>query len=197
MFFKFIFLLLSVNFIFFGSCFSEPQIPQQVRVSLTGIKPSQFSIMWQSNDTNPNSPSIIKWGYSKINLQFQQFGKKKIVHACKNYTTVVHEVVIDTLLNQRIYYALSNSFKGFWTEIFDFQSQKRDSFTFVAYGDTDTRTVMGKQIIENLKKIKNQNDLILHVGDFAYDTENGQHRWDDWGNSFHNVTNSVFGLNEF
>jgi phosphodiesterase/alkaline phosphatase D-like protein len=176
---------------------SETQIPQQVRVSLTGIKPSQFSIMWHSNDTNPNSPSIIKWGYSKTNLQFQQFGKKKKVNACKNYSTVVHEVVIDTLMNQRIFYSLSNSFNGLWTNIFDFQSQKRDSFTFVAYGDTDTRTSMGKQIIENLKKMKNQNDMILHVGDFAYDTENSQHRWDDWGNSFHNVTNSVFDLNEF
>eukprot|EP01080_Neovahlkampfia_damariscottae_P003197 gene3197-5513_t len=182
-------LLLVLSFIF-HIC-SKNNTPEQVRISLTGLKPSQYSIMWQSNDTRINSPSIIQWGYSSKKLEYQQYGNKKIYTACTVYKSVAHEVLISTEKNKFVYYRLSNDENGPWTEIFHFKSQKEGSFKFISFGDSDTRTTNGKKIISNLNKIKYGYDLIIHAGDYAYDTPSMQYRWDDWGNSFHNITSSI------
>ena len=185
-----------IMFIFFCLLFlltnsQTISVPHQVRIALTGIKPSHYSIMWQSNDTRVSSPSIIKWGYSKSNLEYKQYGTKKLYSACNDYHSVVHEVLIQTEKKKNIFYTLSNNENGPWSKIFHFKSEKSGPFKFIAYGDSDTRTTNGKKIISDLNKIKYENDLIIHAGDFAYDTPSMQYRWDDWGNSLQNITSSM------
>ena len=71
--------------------------------------------------------------------------------------------------NQRVFYSVSNNINGPWSEIFDFVTENRSPFTFIAVADTDPPTEASKEISKTLSHPLLNYKLVIHAGDYVYD----------------------------
>ncbi|UJR35793.1 hypothetical protein I4U23_028541 [Adineta vaga] len=164
--------------------------PEQIHLSY-GLNPSLMIVTWVT--MNPINDSMVEYGETDILNQrvngtvsiFQDSGSEKR----REY---IHRVVLRNLLPGRRYFYHCGSEVYGWSPIFWFTAMRNDSNFVVraaVYGD------MGKDIAYSMPRLQEETqlghfDLILHVGDMAYDMNSDNARF---GDEYMNAIESIAG----
>ncbi|CAF0993366.1 unnamed protein product [Didymodactylos carnosus] len=162
-------------------------LPEQIHISY-GLDPSIMVVTWITL-TEVND-SVVEYGIDTFDKRvngsvsiFDDGGSEKR----REY---VHRVVIRNLIpGQKYYYHCGSDLDG-WSSVYWFTAMKNDSnFTvrMAVYGD------MGKENAHSLPRLQQETqaghfDLILHVGDMAYDMNSDNARY---GDQFMNQIQSI------
>ncbi|CAF1640020.1 unnamed protein product [Adineta ricciae] len=164
--------------------------PEQIHISY-GLDPSLMVVTWIT--MNPVNDSIVEYGENGVLNQratgnvsiFQDSGTEKR----REY---VHRVVLRNLQpGHRYFYHCGSDVYG-WSPLFWFAAMRNDSGFVVraaVYGD------MGKDIAYSMPRLQEETqlghfDLILHVGDMAYDMNSDNARF---GDEYMNAIESIAG----
>uniref|UniRef100_A0A0N4ZK86 Purple acid phosphatase n=1 Tax=Parastrongyloides trichosuri TaxID=131310 RepID=A0A0N4ZK86_PARTI len=171
MLFQFIFLLIGYTFNNIRSVL--PYGHEQVHISLNN-KVDSMIISWVTFfnlSTNENCP-VVEYGLDEQLLLRRQNGTTK---SYKNGTIIrfFHKVVLTNLTsNTKYYYRVGNN--ETWSRTFHFKtfpSGSNFSFNLCAFGDMDTeKNYTLNSLIKSVKN--NECNIIIHVGDIAYDLHN-------------------------
>ncbi|GMH49195.1 hypothetical protein TL16_g00458 [Triparma laevis f. inornata] len=164
-------------------------LPEQIHLALG--KNSPYDMTVQFSDSSVSSAAV-RFGSDSSNLSqesvttthdFTDGGDDK-------YKQTHHIAVMDELKPSTIYYYQVGSDEGGWSDVFDFKTAP-DSTTLsssypLKFGIWGDMGFANSQILKAVTdEVENKNfDMILHVGDFAYDfNSNNGHNGDDFMNA--------------
>jgi len=162
--------------------------PEQVHISY-GLDPSLMIVTWIT--MNPINESVVEYGENPMFDQ-RATGKFSIFQdgGTEKRREYIHRVVLTDLRpGQRYYYHCGSDDYG-WSPIYWFTAMRTDSDFAVraaVYGD------MGRDNAQSLPRLQEETqlghfDLILHVGDMAYDmNEDNARVGDDYMNAIQSI----------
>lgn len=150
--------------------------PEQVHISYPGVKNSML-VTWSTANKTESVVEFGLWGGKLFSHTAKGNASKFIDGGPENRTMYVHRVTLTDLIPAAAYVYHCGSEAG-WSDIFYFTSLNESvSFSprFALFGD------MGNENPQSLSRLQKETqlgmyDVILHIGDFAYDLheDNGQ-----------------------
>lgn len=155
--------------------FKESHIPEQVHIAL-GEQPSTISITWVTQENTESS--TVLYGTKLLNMKSTGYVKEFIDGGREQRKMYVHRVILSDLIAGTIYYYKCGSLDG-WSDVLNFRALPSHPYwspKLAVYGDmgaTDAPSL--PELIHQVKDL-NSYDMVLHVGDFAYnmDTDNAR-----------------------
>ncbi|XP_055343216.1 uncharacterized protein LOC129591559 [Paramacrobiotus metropolitanus] len=155
-----------------------------------GTIPTQVHLSWDGDATHmvatwstpENCATIVQYGQDKSSLNLQVHGHETSFRTGDYYQCeqFIHRAILVDMIPGTVYYYRVGDGKQ-WSKIFNFralQSGENWSPRFAIYGDFGYDNA---QSLDRLTKIVNNGeiDMIIHVGDFAYDMQNDDGRVGD------------------
>lgn len=143
--------------------------PEQVHISYPGVKNSMV-ITWSTSNQTESIVEFNLWGQTLFSHEMMGNYSVFIDGGPENRTTYIHRVTLSDLRPGAAYVYHCGSDAG-WSDIFSFTSLNESlSFSprFALFGD------MGNENPQSLSRLQKETqmgmyDVILHIGDFAYD----------------------------
>nr|AAW26678.1 SJCHGC01821 protein [Schistosoma japonicum] len=155
--------------------YAESKIPDQVHIAL-GEKLSTISITWITQEATENS--TVLYGTKLLNMKSTGYAKKFIDGGREQRSMYIHRVILTDLIANTIYNYKCGSLDG-WSSVLQFHSLPSHPYwspKLAVYGDMGEVDAFSlPELIHQVKDLHNY-DMILHVGDFAYnmETDNGR-----------------------
>ncbi|XP_018644223.1 acid phosphatase-related [Schistosoma mansoni] len=150
--------------------FKESHIPEQVHIAL-GEQPSTISITWVTQENTESS--TVLYGTKLLNMKSTGYVKEFIDGGREQRKMYVHRVILSDLIAGTIYYYKCGSLDG-WSDVLNFRALPSHPYwspKLAVYGDmgaTDAPSL--PELIHQVKDL-NSYDMVLHVGDFAYNMD--------------------------
>ncbi|KAK0428331.1 hypothetical protein QR680_010739 [Steinernema hermaphroditum] len=166
---------------------SVPQ-PEQVHISLTGDL-SQMQVTWLTMEPVSGQP-YVKYGRLEDDLKYKNPGVKDSFtdNGPQRKVRYVYTAQMTNLKPDTYYYYSVGSANGAFSKVFKFKTFPQGEFPIkiCIYGDLGIQNGQFNDIIHG--KEQGYYDMIIHVGDLAYDlfTENG-----DYGDEFFRIMEPV------
>ncbi|XP_043088378.1 acid phosphatase type 7 isoform X1 [Puntigrus tetrazona] len=143
--------------------------PEQVHVSYPGVENSML-VTWSTADETESVVEYSLWGGKLFSHTAKGTARLFIDGGPENRTLYIHRVTLTHLIPAAAYVYHCGSDAG-WSDIFFFTSlNESTSFSprFALFGD------MGNENPQSLSRLQKETqlgmyDVILHIGDFAYD----------------------------
>ncbi|CAH8497067.1 unnamed protein product [Heterobilharzia americana] len=155
--------------------FLESQIPEQVHIAL-GEKPSTISVTWVTQENTESS--TVLYGTERLNMKSTGYVKEFVDGGREQRVMYIHRVIITDLIGNTLYNYKCGSMDG-WSPVLQFRALPSHPYwspRLAVYGDMGAvnATVL-PELIHEVNELDNF-DMILHVGDFAYnmDSDNGR-----------------------
>nr|AAX26285.1 unknown [Schistosoma japonicum] len=150
--------------------YAESKIPNQVHIAL-GEKLSTISITWITQEATENS--TVLYGTKLLNMKSTGYAKKFIDGGREQRSMYIHRVILTDLIANTIYNYKCGSLDG-WSSVLQFHSLPSHPYwspKLAVYGDMGEVDAFSlPELIHQVKDLHNY-DMILHVGDFAYNME--------------------------
>ncbi|CAH8842439.1 unnamed protein product [Trichobilharzia szidati] len=152
--------------------FLESKIPEQIHIAL-GEEPSSISVTWVTAE--PTESSIVLYGTNRLNMMNTGYAKQFIDGGREKRTMYIHHVVLTDLIGNTLYNYKCGSPDG-WSSVLQFRALPSHPYwspRLAVYGDMGAVDALA---LPELTRQINNFDMILHVGDFAYnmDSDNGR-----------------------
>ena len=148
--------------------------PEQLMVSLSG-KPDEMVITWV---TFINTTSVVQYGTDNTTSSGSVAGTTLtfVDPASLHIVRYIHNALLTGLKLQTLYYYRVGDGSGRWSEIYSFKTlQNGDApVRMIVYGDFGLINSQSFDMLSQEAQARSS-DIILHVGDYAYDlhTNNG------------------------
>ncbi|OWA51856.1 Acid phosphatase type 7 [Hypsibius exemplaris] len=147
-------------------------LPEQIHLSWSG-NPTEMYVTWAT--PSPSTVTSVKFGLDAANLTSTATGTSTVfVDGAKAHKVrYIHRVTLVNLVPATRYYYSCGSDAG-WATVYTFRSIQAGtewSPRLLVYGDMGS--VNARSLQEMTKEVQaDRYDLVLHVGDFAYDMDN-------------------------
>jgi len=166
--------------------------PEQIHISY-GLDPSLMIVTWVT--LNEVNDSVVEYGQMDT-LENRATGWVSVFQDSGNEQRreYIHRVVLQDLLPGRRYFYHCGSDEYGWSPLFWFTAMRNDSAFVVraaVYGD------MGKDNAQSMARLQEETqrghfDMILHVGDMAYDMDDDNARvGDQYMNSIQSIASYI------
>ncbi|XP_013772685.2 acid phosphatase type 7-like [Limulus polyphemus] len=151
--------------------------PEQIHISY-GVAPTEMVVTWVTMD--PTSSSIVEYGEHNLNKSAKGSSTKFVDGGSEKRVFYIHRVVIKNLSPGTLYRYHCGSNEG-WSSLYFFSTMRKGnkwSPRFAVFGD------LGNVNAQSLPRLQEETqrgmyDVILHVGDFAYDMDTDNARVGD------------------
>ncbi|XP_076359677.1 acid phosphatase type 7 [Tachypleus tridentatus] len=151
--------------------------PEQVHISY-GVAPTEMVVTWVTMD--PTSSSIVEYGEYSLNKSTKGSSTKFVDGGSEKRVLYVHRVVVRNLSPGTLYRYHCGSNEG-WSSLYFFRAMREGnkwSPRFAVFGD------LGNVNAQSLPRLQEETqrgmyDVVLHVGDFAYDMDTDNARVGD------------------
>lgn len=184
----------------FGS--SATRSPKHVHLQWNGI-PSEMVVSWTTcihhkghphhhkHCSDPQSPSIVRFGSDKYDLENMVFGNQTLFYA-EHYRSTMHVAVMTGLeRGTQVFYQVGDG--ETWSNVFSFRTidPERNPPRFAVYGDFGIKNEISlMNLVDELSL--HEFDAVIHTGDIAYDLdEDHGKRGDNFLESIETLTSSI------